>query len=234
VLHHNEAVDFLRRYDGVRPEILADGTWLLERRTFWASLMYGLAEEDLLDALFGSGEEAWLTDQIDNLHEEIEQSGKWPVLRLGTRASDFAIVAWHGHGTEGYDFVVLPGGDRCISVASVEGGFYGPGLYWPEAERLIERGHLGSTAQRLLLLLRALGDADTPTDVVGQAAKALLAVGNATCSYEIAVEAAQQLLKDETRWTMHGEVLLCDGRHAVRRPGGLPPEDLLKLTRALQ
>ena len=235
MLHHDEAVDFLRRYDGVSPQTLGDGEWLLERRAFWASLLYGVVDEDRLDELLGSGAEGvWLTDQIDEFHEEIEKSGRWPVLRFGAGGSDLAMIAWHGHGAEGYDFVVLPGDGRCISVAAVEGGFYGPGLSWPEAKRMIERGRLGSAGQRLLLLLRAWGDADTPVDVVNQVAEALLAVGNPTCAHETAAEAARQLVDDEARWTTQDEALVCDGERAVRRPGGLPLKDLIALTKALR
>ncbi|WP_328474791.1 hypothetical protein OHA21_16155 [Actinoplanes sp. NBC_00393] len=136
---------------------------------------------------------------------------------------------------EGHDFVVLPGDGRCIAVAAVAAHSYGPGLSWPEARRLIERGSLGSSAQRLLLLVRALGDVDSPTDLVNRVADALLAVGNAACPRELAVEAAQQLLEDRGgTWSMQGDVLVCDNEYAARRLGGLPPEDLLKVTRALQ
>lgn len=96
-------------------------------------------------------------------------------------------------------------------------------------------GQPRSSAQRLLLLVRALGDVDSPTDLVNRVADALLAVGNAACPRELAVEAAQQLLEDRGgTWSMQGDVLVCDNEYAARRLGGLPPEDLLKVTRALQ
>jgi len=57
VLNHDEAVDYLNSFDGIDPEVLqpdllSDGSWLLERREFWASLLYDGADEELLD---GSG-----------------------------------------------------------------------------------------------------------------------------------------------------------------------------------
>ncbi|MEV6602450.1 hypothetical protein AB0M36_37215 [Actinoplanes sp. NPDC051346] len=241
MLARDEAVDYLRGFDGIPPEslqleLLSDGTWLLERQAFWASLLYDAADEELLDALFGSGEGTWLTDQIDELWKEIEQSGRWPVLRFGTQTGDFALAIWHvADETEGHDFVVLPGDGRCISVAAVAAHSYGPGLSWPEAKRLIGRGTLGSAAQRLLLLVRALGDTDMPTDVVGRVAEALLAVGDAACSKETAMEAAQQLVTGrEVRWSVQDDVLICDSEYAARRPGGLPPEDLVNVTQALR
>nr|GID84068.1 hypothetical protein Ade03nite_29920 [Actinoplanes derwentensis] len=56
-----------------------------------------------------------------------------------------------------------------------------------------------------------------------------------SCPCETAVEAARQLLEDRGgSWSMHGDVLVCDNEYAARRLGGLPPEDLLNVTRALQ
>lgn len=239
MLNHDEAVDYLNSFDGIDPEVLqpelvSDGSWLLERREFWASLLYDGADEELLDALFG-GEEG-VFDQMNDLWKEIERTGNWPVLRLGTQAGDFALAIWYViDETEGHDFLVLPGDGRCIAVAAIAAHSYGPGLSWPEAQRLIERGSLGSPAQRLLLLVRALGDGDSMAEMVEQVADALLAVGNAVCPRETAVEAARQLLEDRGgSWSMHGDVLVCDNDSAARRLGGLPPEDLLKVTRALQ
>ncbi|WP_433788780.1 hypothetical protein [Actinoplanes sp. CA-252034] len=239
MLNHDETVDYLNSFDGIppevlQPELLSDGSWLLDRSEFWASLLYDGADEELLDALFGG--EQGVFDQMTDLWKEIEQSGKWPVLRLGTQAGDFALINWYViDETEGHEFVVLPGDGRCIAVASVGAHSFGPGVSWPEAQRLVERGVLGSSAQRLLLLVRALGDGDSMTDMVDQVADALLAVRNAACPRETAVEAARQLLEDRGgRWSVHGDVLVSDNEYAARRLGGLPPEDLLKVTQALQ
>jgi hypothetical protein len=239
VLNHDEAVDYLNGFDGIppevlQPELLSDGSWLLERREFWASLLYDGADEELLDALFGG--EQGVFDQMTDICKEIERSGTWPVLRLGTQAGDFALINWYViDETEGHEFVVLPGDGRCITVASVAAHSFGPGVSWPEAQRLVERGVLGSSAQRLLLLVRALGDGDYLAEMVDQVADALLAVGDAACPRETAVEAARQLLEDRGgSWSRHGDALVCDNEYAARRLGGLPPEDLLKVTRALQ
>jgi hypothetical protein len=226
-----QAFDYVRRYDQVAPDVLADGAWLLHRRAFWLSLVDGFADPDLVGALFdGDDDDVWKLD------EQIRASGRWPALRFDVQGSDFAMVCWYGQDDEGgYDFLVLPAGSgRCISVAAVEGHGYGPGLSWPEAERLVERGQLGIAAQRLLLLLPALGDADTPTSAVGLVADALLTVGNSTCSRTVALQAAQQLLESEAQWVTQDGVLLCNDDHAVRRPGGLPSSDLFEVTRALR
>ena len=100
-------------------------------------------------------------------------------------------------------------------------------LSWPEAERFVSRGRLGTRAQRLLLLLPALGDANTPKEAVGLVAAALLTVGIQACDPAVADEAARELLEHPAHWTWQDEVLVCDYDHAVRRQGGMRPEDLL-------
>lgn len=226
MIDHSQALDYVRRYDGVAPEILADGTWLLDRPAFWLSLLDGYADPELLDTLFEDADA-----DPDTLHEEVVASGRWPVLHL---AAQLAMIYWHGHDDEGgYDFVVLPEDGRCISVAAQEGHGHGPGLSWPEARRLAERGTLGTAAQRLFLLLPALGDADVPEEAVAAVAAALREVVNPACDGSVARDLAQELLEDPARWSRQGEALVCDYEYSVRAPGGLPPEDLLLVSRAL-
>jgi len=242
MLDHSQALDYLRRYRDVTPEILADGAWLLERRAFWLNLVSGYAEAELVSALFeGEDDDAWA------LGEQIRESGEWPVLRFGTGRADFAVVHWHGYDFEGgFDFLVLPdeaddaegaegaeGAGRCLSVAALEGHGYGPGLSWPEARRLVEWGRLGTPEQRLLLVLHALGDADTPEEAVAMVGSALLSVGNHDCDPTVAEQAARQLLECEVRWTWHDGALVCDNADATRTPGGLSLADLRLVTRAL-
>jgi hypothetical protein len=229
MIDHPQALDYVRRYDGVAPEVIADGSWLLARPAFWLSLLDGYADPDLLDTLFeGTGADP------EALHEEVTASGRWPVLRLGAEPADLAMVYWHGPDDEGgYDYVVLPEGGRCISVAAQEGHGHGPGLSWPEAWRLAERGTLGTAAQRLFLMLPALGDADVPKEAVDTVAAALREVVNPACDGSVARELAEELLEDPARWSRQGEALVCDDEHSVRAPGGLPSEDLLLVSRAL-
>ncbi|MEV6305539.1 hypothetical protein AB0M02_39415 [Actinoplanes sp. NPDC051861] len=226
MLTHDQAVDFVRRYDGVPPEILADGTWMLTRRAFWLSLVDGSAEPDLVGALF-DGED----DDLEAFDDQIRSSGRWPVVNLGP----LAVVLWHGYEFEGgYDFVVLPPGtDRCVSIAAVEGHGHGPGLSWPEVQRLVTHATVATPEQRLLLLLPALGDAETPDSAIDQVAAALLTVGNTDCPPKLAEEAARQILEDTAHWTTTHNTVTCDAEYAVRRPGGLSPSDLLLVTQAL-
>ncbi|MFC7529637.1 hypothetical protein [Actinoplanes sp. GCM10030250] len=226
MLNHDQATDYVRRYHGVPPEILTDGTWLLTRRAFWLSLVDGAAEPDLVGELF-DGED----DDLEAFDDEVRKSGTWPVLNLGP----LAFVSWHGSDFEGgYDYVVLPENTgRCLSIASMEGHGHGPGLSWPEARRLVDHGTLGTPGQRLLLILPALGDAAVPDEAIPQVAAALLAAGNPGCDPAVADHAARQLLADEAGWTWQGETLTCDFEYSVRNPNGLSPADLLLVTRTL-
>jgi hypothetical protein len=229
MLDPEQAADYVSRYDGVGPGILSDGSWLLDRPEFWAQMLDGWAETELVEAVLDRS-----PDPME-LWDEVGASDRWPVLRLGAGDSDLAVILWRGHDHEGgLDFVVLPHGTgRCLSVASVEGHGWGPGLAWPEALRLVDRGTLGTPAQRLLLLQPAIGDADAPATAAALLADALIAVCAPDAEPAVALETARQLLDHTARWSRQDGVLVCDAGNSPRRVGGLPAEDLLLITRAL-
>ncbi|BCJ39564.1 hypothetical protein GCM10010168_92570 [Actinoplanes ianthinogenes] len=215
MLTEEQAADYVRRYDGVAATILTDGAGLVRRRVFWLAMFDGCAEPELILELF-EGED------LAALDEEIRASGRWPVIPIGER---FAQVVWHGHEFEGgTDYVVLTPG-RAISVAAREGHGYGPGLSWAEFDRL------ATTPERLLLALPALGDADAPPEAVERVAAALITVGRDAPA--AATEAARQILDNPARWSLDGDILLCDGAYTVRKRGGLPDADLRAVTAAL-
>ncbi|MEU4619719.1 hypothetical protein AB0G04_07045 [Actinoplanes sp. NPDC023801] len=229
MLNAEQAADYVSRYDGVDPGVLSDGSWLLDRPEFWAGLLDGSADTDLVEAVLDRCPEPL------GLWDEVAASGRWPVLRLGAGDSDLAVVEWHGPDHEGgLDFVVLPHGTgRCLSVASVEGHGWGPGLSWPEALRLVDLGTLGTPAQRLLLLQPAIGDAGAPETAAALLADALIAVCAPGASPAVALETARQLLDRPARWFRQDGALICDAETSPRRGGGFPPDDLLLITRAL-
>jgi hypothetical protein len=229
MLDAEQAADYVSRYDDVDPGVLSDGAWLLDRPEFWAQLLDGWAETELVEAVLNR------SPGTMELWDEVADSGRWPVLRLGAGDSDLAVVLWHGHDHEGgLDFLVLPHGTgRCLSVASVEGHDWGPGLSWPEALRLVDRGTLGTPAQRLVLLQPAIGDADAPATATALLADALIAVCAPDAGPVVARETARQLLDDPARWSRRDGALVCDAENSPRRIGGFPPDDLLLITRAL-
>lgn len=212
-----QASDYVQRYDGVPASILTEGGPLLSRRVFWLMMFDGSADGELIVELFG-GEDG----DLGALDDEIRASGRWPVLPVGDR---FAHIIWHGHDfAGGDDYVVLAPG-RAISVAAREGHGYGPGLSWPEFHRI------ATTPQRLLLALPALGDADTPPEAADLVAQALLTVGND--APKAAAVAARQILESAAHWVGDDSLLVCDGEHAVRKPGALPDADLRLVTETL-
>jgi hypothetical protein len=229
MLDADQAADYVSRYDNVDPGVLSDGSWLLDRPEFWAGMLDGWADTDLVGEVLDR-----CPDPLE-LWDEVAGSGRWPVLRLGAGDSDFAVVEWHGYDHEGgLDFLVLPHGTgRCLSVASVEGHGWGPGLSWPEALRLVERGTLGTPAQRLFLLQPAIVDADAPASAAALLADALIAVCAPDANPAVAFETARQLLEGSTRWFRRDGALICDSEGSPRRAGGFPPEDLLLITRSL-
>jgi hypothetical protein len=217
MLTDEQAADYVRRYDGVPPTVLTDGAGLLSRRVFWLAMFDGCADPELIGELFDGGD-----DDTNALDEEIRESGRWPVIPVSDR---FAHVIWHGPDFEGGDDCVVLAPGRAISVAAREGHGYGPGLSWPEFDRL------ATTPERLLLALPALGDAAAPPEAVERIAAALLTVGNDAPA--AATEIARQILDNTAGWSWDGDLLLCDGEYAVRKKGGLADDDLLLVTRVL-
>jgi hypothetical protein len=229
MLDADQAADYTGRYDDIDPGILSDGSWLLDRPEFWAGLLDGFADTDLAGAVVDAA------PGTPDLWAEVAASGRWPVLRFGAGDADLAVIQWHGHDDEGgLDYVVLPAGTgRCLSVASVEGHGWGPGLSWPEALRLVERGRLGTPAQRLVLLHPAIGDSDAPATAADLLADALIAVCAPDATPTEALETARQLLDRPARWSEQDGALVCDAGSSPRRAGGFPPGDLALVTRAL-
>ncbi|WP_433794610.1 hypothetical protein [Actinoplanes sp. CA-252034] len=229
MLDPDQAADYTGRYADVDPSVLYDGARLLERPQLWARMLDGFADTDLVASVFDA-----CTEPVES-RDEPAGPGRWPVLRFGAGESDLAMIEWHGHDHEGgLDYVVLPAGTgRCLSIASVEGHGWGPGLSWPEALRLVDRGRLGTPAQRLVLLHPAISDRGAPPTAADLLADALIAVCAPTATPVEARETARQLLDRSARWSTEDGALICDAESSPRRPGGFPPEDLVLITRAL-
>jgi hypothetical protein len=230
VLDPGEADEYLAGFVGVTPEVLTDGGWLLERQEFWFGLVDGCADPDLVIALVGDHH-----DTLLELDQAIRESGRWPVLRIESENGDVAVVCWHGVDFEGgSDYLVLPtGSGRALRVASAEGHGEGPGLSWPEVNQLARRGRLGTPAQRLMLLLPALGDADVPETAIEMVAQAVLEISDRADDAAMATEMARQLVDPDARWTRHGDALICDDEYSPRSLGRMTGEDLRLVTRAL-
>ncbi|MEU8657039.1 hypothetical protein [Actinoplanes philippinensis] len=229
MLDPDQAADYTARHDGVDPSVLSDGAWLLDRPEFWARMLDGFADTDLVGAVLGA------CPDPRALQDEVTGSGRWPTLRFGAGDADLAVIQRPGYDTEGgLDYVVLPpGAGRCLSIASAGGHGRGPGLSWPEALRLVDRGRLGTPPQRLVLLHPAIGDSDAPPTAADLLADALIAVCAPHATPIEARETARRLLDRPARWSTEDDALICDAASSPRRPGGLPPEDLVLVTRAL-
>lgn len=230
MLDPSEADEYLAHFVGVSHQVLTDGSWLLARQEHWYGLVDGCADPDLVTALFGDHH-----DSLLELDHAIRESGSWPVLRIEADNANVAVVWWHGFDLEGgSDYLVLPhGSGRALRVASLEGHGDGPGLSWPEVDRLTRRGRLGTQAQRLMLLLPAFGDADAPESAVEMIAQAVLEVSDQAEDAAAATEMARQLIESDTRWTRHGDALICDDEYSPRSLGRMTEGDLRLVTRGL-
>jgi hypothetical protein len=134
------------------------------------------------------------------------------------------------------DYVLEPGtADQSIALAALEGHFRGPALAWSEliiAARQPDPEH--TPAQRLLLLLPAYGDSDTPATAVDAVAAALSSVGARSNQHRVSGE----LLNSRRywapcQWSTANGVLACLGPHSYRQPGGhLSPAELRLIAEA--
>ncbi|XVU25456.1 hypothetical protein ACQPZJ_51220 [Actinoplanes sp. CA-054009] len=224
MLDLEQSRDYVARYDGVDPSVLTDGAWLLDQPGFWLRLVDGFTGADLWPDFS-------VFDDMEALDERIRQSGTWPVLQV---TDHLAVILWHGHDHEGgIDYVILPPESaRCLSIAAVEGHGYGPGLSWPETLRAVNHGHLGTPAQRLLLLLPALGDAATPPEATDLVASALHELAAPEANPASLHQAAEEMLASDVTWSSD-DISTCDADHAPRNPAGLPAADLILISRAL-
>jgi hypothetical protein len=113
-------------------------------------------------------------------------------------------------------------GEPMMKLAALEGHFRGPALSWSElvAAANQDDGQL-SPAARLLLLLPAAGDIDTPGDARDLVAAAVTSVSASRQQ----VSVASELLNSHgywtpCPWTIRDEVPVCAGPHSYRSAGG--------------
>ncbi|MER7757914.1 hypothetical protein [Kitasatospora sp. NPDC097643] len=169
------------------PEYLDDGEELLAGEDLAGDPAFWLAH--LLMTL-GSGDEDVASYGVDpDAHEamlgRLSDAGQpWLVLRVPFTGGHTACVAYVAYEDESLvDFFVRhPRWGRLGYLGQFGPHGSGPGLSWSELLTLARGGREGADglsdpAQRLLLLLPALGDADTPPEASDLVARALVEVG---------------------------------------------------------
>ncbi|GAA4577740.1 hypothetical protein [Planotetraspora kaengkrachanensis] len=203
----------------LRPSPLVGGAEVMSSPLFWPAFLYTVGGSSTAPAAFDAD-----PGDLDAFVERLLHPDRWPVFSLPlARRNHLHIVMRNFADDAGVDYVLEPNtGDQSIELAALEGHFRGPALAWPELMAAAQHPDSDHTpAERLLLLLPAYGDSDTPATAVDVVAAALSSVGARSNEGQVSAE-----LLDSRRywtpcpWAATDGVLACLGPHSYRRVGG--------------
>ncbi|MFF3563561.1 hypothetical protein ACFYXS_26265 [Streptomyces sp. NPDC002574] len=222
---------------------LVAGEDLARQPAFWLAhlrLTIGDPCEDA--ARYGVDESAY--EQIVERLSDHEQP--WPVLRMPFAGGHTAYVVYANFEDEGNVefFVGHPGWGRLGFLGQYGVDQAGPGLSWAELTALAaaapEGGEgLSDPAQRLLLLLPMLGDADVPADAVDIVERALTRCGFSADVAGALAAALDEPRVSEEKWLVGEDspVPVCSSPHSPRRIPlalGITPDQARALADALR
>jgi hypothetical protein len=159
---------------------------------------------------------------VEEYAEELHHPDSWPFLTVQLAGEHRLHLLFRNfEGDSGWDYLLQPAGsDSVVTLAALEGGFQGPGLAWPEL--LVAAAQVDSArtpAERLLLLLPAVGDVDLPSDAEELVATAFTEIGG---SREYRHTLAGELLAASRRfwgaptWIQYEDFYVCPGSHSPR------------------
>jgi hypothetical protein len=209
--------------DGHGPPVsqspLVGGAEVMSSPPFWPAFLYTVGGSSTVPAAFDvdPGDLAVLVD-------EFLRQDRWPVFSLPlARGNRLHIILRNFEDDSGVDYVLEPSaGDQSIALAALEGHFRGPALAWPELMVAAQQPDTDHTpAERLLLMLPAYGDSDTPDAAVDLVAAALTSVGARFDQRQVGAE----LLENNRywapcEWAAIDGVLVCLGPYSYRHSGG--------------
>ncbi|MGW3044830.1 hypothetical protein ACWC9T_33405 [Kitasatospora sp. NPDC001159] len=207
-------------------EELRAGEQLACEPAFWlAHLLLTLGHGDEEPAAYGVPAEAY--DAMVERLGDAEAPGL--LVRVPFGRGHTACVAYQNFEDESIiDFFVHhPDWGRLGFLGQYGPHGSGPGLCWPELTALAQSvgvhdpEGLGDPARRLLLLLPALGDADTPPEAQRTVAEALVAVGlRADAAGELAARLVDEPeLEHQPRWSVTADspIPVCSSDYSPRQ-----------------
>ncbi|MCX4462215.1 hypothetical protein OOK58_57990 [Streptomyces sp. NBC_01728] len=188
--------------DGFENDPLVAGEGLLALPGFWAAYLLWLCQTEENDP-----EPEWFgvdAADTDAAYEALTDNEQWPVIRIPFGGGHTVVIVGRNFpDDEGTEFFIShPEWDRHGHLATLDGHQAGPGLSWQELAHIAgtpDENAPGVHAPhaRLLLLLPALGDANTPIEAVELVGDALVWTG---ISAGDAPAVAQALLHDHPLW----------------------------------
>ncbi|RZU75023.1 hypothetical protein EV384_3538 [Micromonospora kangleipakensis] len=213
----------LRGYlDGFQPpvdaSVLVDATPWLDDPTFWPAFLLSVGGSFTAAVAFDID-----PADVEVYAEEMHQPDRWPIITLDlARGHCLHILFRNFDGDSGWDYLLQPAGsDAVITAAALEGGFHGPALSWSELVTTASQpDSKRSQAERLLLLLPAVGDSGIPRGANNVVASALSATGAQQRQNEVAGELlnASHRFWGDSDWTERRGLPVCLGRHSPRHP----------------
>jgi hypothetical protein len=175
---------------------------------------------------------------VEEYAEELHHPDTWPFLTVRlARGHRVHVLFRNFEDDSGWDYLLQPAGSESVmTLAALEGGFQGPGLSWQELLAVAGQPDPAWTpAERLLLLLPAVGDADLAHDAEELVATAFTTVGGRPeCRHEVAGELliASRRFWGSPAWIKHEDRYVCSGEHSPRSLG-MPPSHHALITEAL-
>ena len=159
----------------VDESVLTDATSWTEDELFWPAFLLSVGGSATAATAFGTD-----PADVEAYAKKLHHSGSWPflVLQLASGHRLYVLVR-NFEGDAGWDYLLQPQGtDTVITVAALEGHFQGPAFSWRDLVVVASQPDLTrSGAERLLLLLPAMGDADLPDEAEQLIAASLTTVG---------------------------------------------------------
>ena len=199
---------------------------LLLDPAFWAlhTCQVGAAGLNDLEAAYGID-----IDDAEALADTLFDHDAWPVLTVPLHHGAVIHTIYRNlDGDAGLDYVVAhPDWHQDLHLAAIEGSFVGPGLSWPELTAVADNPPAAATgrpreaAERLLLLLPALGDADLPDTAVpalSAALRRLTPAPDPDRTADILLHEAGAFWQPPTWRHLADGTIACDGPHSRRDP----------------
>ncbi|WP_329251878.1 hypothetical protein OG417_07925 [Actinoallomurus sp. NBC_01490] len=225
----------LRGYlDGYEPPVdesvlVAASEWMDDPR-WWPAFLWSVGGSHAAAGAFDVD-----PADVETMLETLHRTERWPVMSINAAGDSRVFLVWRNFEDDsGWDYLLTAAGsDTPTELAVLDGHFRGPGLSWAELIAMAgqpdgERG----PAERLLLLLPAVGDADLlAADLV---TAAVAAVGARRQQQEIASELlrACERFWGRCEWDTVHEVPVCLGPHSPRHPTRHPLPELQRIAQA--
>jgi hypothetical protein len=170
----------LRRYlsefePSVDDSVLTDASSWVANDLFWPAFLFSVGGSETAAVAFAAD-----PADVEAYVEELHHPDSWPFIVLPLASGHRLYVVFRNfEGDAGWDYLLQPAGtDTVVTLAALEGHFRGPAYSWRDLVLVAnQRDSTRSAAERLLLLLPAMGDADLPVAAEQSIAAAFVAVG---------------------------------------------------------